>query len=153
MIWQSFKDLIELFFHLKYFNIEISFFTRIFPCILVLFYPNIKILYRSLYLSLETSHLIFHFLSWILKIFDSIMRCFFALLQIFHLLLDDISLNFLVFLDQLHLLPQILLNNVEGVNLFVISFDPFFDCSYWMALVLYLKVHVSEDLFLLSYHS
>ena len=58
------------------------------------------------------------------------MRCFFGLLQIFHLLLDDIGLNFLVFLDQLHLLPQILLNNVEGVNLFVISFDPFFDCSY-----------------------
>ena len=66
MIWQSFEYLIELFFHFKYFDIEISLFTRIFPYISVLFHPIIKILNRSLYLSLETSHLIFHFLPWIL---------------------------------------------------------------------------------------
>jgi len=59
----------------------------------------------------------------------------------------------MVLLYQIYLLPDIFLDNVNRVNLLVISFNPFFKSSDRVSLILDVKVHASQNFLFLCHHS
>lgn len=71
----------------------------------------------------------------------------------FHFLIDNLQLHFIIFLDHIHSLFEVVFNDSEGVASVMVGLYPLLNSLDRMPVILHLQCNISEYLLLLTDHA